>query len=119
MLATLTGGEASATRVRVDSGCGVVEAARTALEEHRHFRGRSQLFVLTAYEGILVVRGVAPSYYIKQMVQSVLGQIEGVARVDNQVAVINPQGLSSVQDDADRPGRRLTRASRRCLMKLA
>jgi hypothetical protein len=49
----------------------------------------------------------------------VLGQIEGVARVDNQVAVINPQGLSSVQDDADRPGRRLTRASRRCLMKLA
>ena len=119
MLATLSGGERIATKVRRESGHGVLKAARAALEGHMHFRGRADLFVLTAYEDVLVVRGAAPSYYIKQMLQAVLGQVQGVTRVDNQVAVINPRGLSSIPQEAERPERRLVKASRRCLMKLA
>jgi hypothetical protein len=119
MLATLSGGDGIATKVRRDSGYGVLGSARAALEEHVHFRGRADLFVLTAYEDVLVVRGAAPSYYLKQMLQAVLGQVEGVTRVDNQVAVINPRGLSSAPQEAERSGRRLVKASRRCLMKLA
>jgi hypothetical protein len=119
MLATLNAGQGIATKLRRESGHGVLRSARAALEGHVHFRGRVDLFVLTAYEDVLVVRGAAPSHYIKQMLQAVLGQVEGVARVDNQVAVINPQGLSSVPQETVRPERRLVKASRRCLMKLA
>jgi hypothetical protein len=119
MLATLSGVEGSVTKLRRDSGRGVLQAARAVLEGHMHFRGRADLFVLTAYEDVLIVRGSAPTYYIKQMLQAVLGQVEGVTRVDNQVVVINPQGLSSVPQEPVRPGRRLVKASRRCLMKLA
>lgn len=119
MLATLRGGEGIATTRRVDSGHNVLRSARAALESHVHFRGRAELFTLTAYEDILIVRGAVPTYYIKQMLQAVLGQVEGVARVDNQVVVINPQGLSSIPQETTRPERRLVKASRRCLMKLA
>ncbi len=92
MLATLSGGEGIATKVRRESGHGVLRSARAALEGHVHFRGRADLFVLTAYEDVLVVRGTAPTYYIKQMLQAVLGQVEGVTRVDNQVVVIQSAG---------------------------
>lgn len=119
MLATQDGGEGSASTVRRKSARGVVRAARAALEGHVHFGGRADLFVLTAYEDVLVVRGAAPTFYIKQMLQAVLGQVDGVTRVDNQVAVINSRGLSSVSQKAKRPERRLVKASRRCLMKLA
>jgi hypothetical protein len=121
MLATLGGEQRSASTSQLDADRGgVVEAALAALQGHLHFRGRANLFVMTAYEDVLVVRGAAPSYFLKQMLQSVLAQVEGVRRVDNQVAVVNPQGLSSVPQEAERPGRRLlARTTRRCLMKIA
>jgi hypothetical protein len=98
----------------------IVAAARTALEEHSQFRGRASFFVITACEDAIVVRGPAPSYYIKQLVQAVLARVEGVNRIDNQVTVVNPQGLSSVPHEFERPSWRLpVRATRRCLMKLA
>jgi len=119
MLATLNAGERIATKLGGEAGYGVLSSARAALEAHVHFRGRADLFVLTAYEDVLVVRGAAPTYYIKQMLQAVLGQVKGVTRVDNQVVVINPQGISSVSQETVRPERRLVKASRRCLMKMA
>jgi len=119
MLATLNAGEGTVSRLRGEPGHGVLRSARAALEGHVHFRGRADLFVLTAYEDVLVVRGAAPTYYLKQILQAVLGQVEGVTRVDNQVTVINPQGVSSVPQETVRPEWRLVKASRRCLMKLA
>lgn len=43
----------------------------------------------------LVVEGVVPSFYLKQLVQQVLRDVRGVRRVDNRVAVVNACGLSS------------------------
>ena len=45
----------------------------------------------------LVLSGVVPSFYLKQVVQSLLKGIDGVERIDNRIDVVNPAGLSSVR----------------------
>jgi len=47
--------------------------------------------------GVLTLRGRVPSFYLKQMAQSVLANLEGVDRIDNRVDVVSPRGLSSVR----------------------
>ena len=40
-------------------------------------------------DGVLVLRGRLPSYYLKQMAQEVVGhQVQGVSRLDNQIQVV-------------------------------
>jgi osmotically-inducible protein OsmY len=41
-------------------------------------------------EGVLVLRGCLPSYYLKQVAQEVVARLEGVQRVDNQIQVVTP-----------------------------
>ncbi|MAT70835.1 MAG: hypothetical protein CMJ58_15075 [Planctomycetaceae bacterium] len=43
----------------------------------------------------LVLEGIVPSFYLKQMLQSILSDIENVEQVVNQVAVVSSTGLSS------------------------
>lgn len=38
--------------------------------------------------GILVLRGCLPSYFLKQMAQAVVAQLEGVKQVINQIEVV-------------------------------
>lgn len=47
--------------------------------------------------GVLTLSGRVPSFYLKQMAQTVLANIEGVDRIDNRVDVVSPRGLSSVR----------------------
>ncbi len=74
----------------------IEEAARAALAAHSHFRGRAGNFELLVVEEALVVSGAVPTFYLKQLLQSILSGVEGVERVRNHVAVINPQGVSIV-----------------------
>ena len=46
---------------------------------------------------MLVIRGRVPTFYLKQLLQDALKQIEGVRRIDNRVDVVAFDGLSSVQ----------------------
>jgi len=48
-------------------------------------------------QGILTLNGRLPSYYLKQVLQTLLRGIEGVTRIDNRVDVVSPTGLSSVR----------------------
>lgn len=75
---------------------GIEEAARAALAAHSHFRGRADHFVLLASAETLVVSGAVPTFYLKQLLQSILRRVAGVERVQNRVAVINPQGISII-----------------------
>jgi hypothetical protein len=43
------------------------------------------------------VRGRVPSFYLKQVLQTILMRVEGVGVVDNQVDVVSCDGLSSVR----------------------
>ena len=71
--------------------------ARQALERHVHFRGRSDGFTFDCRGDVLTVRGRVPSFYLKQVLENVLKQIDGVRHVDNQVDVVCCDGLSSVR----------------------
>lgn len=45
----------------------------------------------------LILRGQVPSFYLKQVLQTLLTQIDGVSRIDNRVDVTSSTGLSSVR----------------------
>ncbi|MBL9162410.1 MAG: BON domain-containing protein [Planctomycetaceae bacterium] len=70
-------------------------AARELLGRHPHFHARAEEFGVKLEGDALVVEGVVPSFYLKQLVQQVLRDVRGVRRVDNRVAVVNACGLSS------------------------
>lgn len=68
----------------------VVETARQRLEHCDAFRGRSGLIKIEQENGTLVLHGRVPSYYLKQILQTTLRDIEGVDQIDNQVQVVWP-----------------------------
>ena len=75
-------------------------ASRIAHQAKQRLGGTSYhflRFVDCCYQnGVLTLRGRVPTFYLKQMAQSVLSGIEGVDRIDNRVDVVSPRGLSSV-----------------------
>lgn len=73
-----------AKRVMQDA---IVARVRTAIEESTLFRGRSHLIRVDERDGRLILEGRLPSYYLKQMLQTMLRDVEGVRQIDNRVAV--------------------------------
>jgi hypothetical protein len=65
----------------------VVGKARSVLEESPMFRGRSQWIQIDESDGTLVLEGRLPTYYLKQMLQTVLRDVDGVDEIDNRIAV--------------------------------
>lgn len=47
--------------------------------------------------GVLILHGRVPTFYMKQILQTRLRDIDGVARIDNQVDVVSSNGLSSIR----------------------
>lgn len=43
-----------------------------------------------------MIRGRVPTFYLKQLLQDALKQVEGVRRIDNRIEVVTSDGLSSV-----------------------
>jgi osmotically-inducible protein OsmY len=41
-------------------------------------------------DGVLVLRGCLPTYYLKQIAQEAVASLEGVERIDNQIQVVTP-----------------------------
>jgi hypothetical protein len=41
-------------------------------------------------DGVLVLRGCLPSYYLKQLAQEAVASQAGVERIDNQIRVVTP-----------------------------
>jgi len=48
-------------------------------------------------QGILTLEGRLPSFYLKQVLQALLRDLDGVTRIANRVDVVSPTGLSSVR----------------------
>jgi hypothetical protein len=59
------------------------------LSQHPHFRGRTGNFAYEYRQEALIIRGRVPTYYLKQLLQTVLKDLSGVAYIDNQVDVIS------------------------------
>lgn len=47
-----------------------------------------------AEEGVIIIEGKVPSFYLKQTAQSIVQSIEGVEKVVNRLEVVNSDGLS-------------------------
>lgn len=65
-----------------------VMEARRLLETSPLFRGRSHLIHIEHHDGNLQLDGRLPSFYLKQMLQTILRDVDGVARIDNRVSVL-------------------------------
>lgn len=76
----------------------IVKRAIDAVATHDHFRGRAHQFQFDYHDEVLVVHGAVPSFYLKQVLQTLLRNIEGVRAIDNQVQVISAHGLSGDQN---------------------
>ena len=81
----------------------VEESARNAaieasasflLDAHPHFHGRANRFAFECHARTLTVRGSVPSYYLKQVLQSVLRDVPGIGLIDNHVTVDSSDGVS-------------------------
>ena len=88
---------ASATSTESRSAVEIEQVAREWIAEncpyHYYFRHVEFEF----YKGVLTLHGRVHSFYLKQVLQSVLQELPEIERVDNHVEVVNPVGLSSVR----------------------
>jgi len=84
----------------------VVGCAVDRLEEHPCFHGRSDAVQLRFDQGTIILSGRVPSFYLKQLLQEALRNIDGVERIDNRVDVACSNGLSSTRQRDLNPGRR-------------
>jgi osmotically-inducible protein OsmY len=88
-------------RIRIDQAAGVspevLQRVKSTLSRSCHFT-RHWREIRCDYEGgILTLHGNVPSFYLKQVLQSILKDVPGVARIDNRVEVVSAAGLSSVR----------------------
>ena len=68
----------------------IVFRAYQCLDCHPHFRGRQLDIRIRNEESVLKLEGRLPSYYLKQILQTVLRQLDGVAGIQNDVEVFKP-----------------------------
>ncbi len=68
-------------------------------EAQRKLTARSNMFARTVTcqceDGVLILSGKVPTFYLKQTAQSLVQGIEGIERVENDLVVSNPAGVSS------------------------
>jgi hypothetical protein len=77
----------------------IEQQAHTLVNAHCHFHRRAGRFEFTCDEDVLIVRGNVPTFYLKQVLQSVLQDLEGIRTIDNRVAVVSSHGLSGPSGD--------------------
>ncbi len=79
----------------------IEERARALLESHPHFRGRTRWVHCKCRNRRLCLSGKVPSYYLKQLAQEAVRDIEGVDAIINQIVVGSPvwQIDKSIQND--------------------
>lgn len=91
----------SEKRIRIDVAAGrsgdTLEQVHERLSQSCHFSRHWREIVCDFEDGILTLRGRLPSFYLKQILQSIVKDVPGIARVNNQVDVISAAGLSSVR----------------------
>jgi len=73
------------------------EAARRLTAQPHPFASYFRDISVECCDGLLTLRGRLPTFYMKQILQTSLRNIDGVEQIDNQVDVISATGLSDVR----------------------
>ena len=71
-------------------------AARALLSRSSHFRGRTECLVFIRQDDVLIVEGTVPTFYLKQVLQCVLKNLDDVRRIDNRVRVLFGDRVSAI-----------------------
>lgn len=71
--------------------------ARRRLAEECTFAFCFNQVTFSHSQGILTLEGRLPSFYLKQVLQTLLRDLDGVTRIDNRVDVVSSTGVSSVR----------------------
>jgi hypothetical protein len=69
---------------------------RKMLADHPCFHGRADRFELIESDGVVLVRGQVPSFYLKRVLQEVLQKAAASRIIVDRVDVVCSNGLSSV-----------------------
>jgi hypothetical protein len=91
--------EHSAKVTRPDARA-IEDQATALVAEHPHFRGGTSTIVLECRQETLIVRGSVQSFYLKQLLQTVLKDIEGVASIENRVDVVLRGDTGSIRSSS-------------------
>ena len=83
-------------KISPSHGSDVARRAHDVIAQHPHFRRFADRFEFEWQGDQLVIQGRVPSFYLKQLLQDALKRLEGVQRIDNRVAVVACDGISSV-----------------------
>jgi hypothetical protein len=75
----------------------VLQRVKGRLSQSCHFTRHWREIECGYCQGVLTLRGCVPSFYLKQVLQSILKDVPGVRRIDNRVDVVSAAGLSSVR----------------------
>ncbi len=77
--------------------CGVTEIVETRLRENMYVALRTVRCHFN--DGLLTLHGIVPTFYVKQVILSLLEDLEceGLKRINDEIDVVNPRGLSSVR----------------------
>jgi hypothetical protein len=88
----------SQSQCPLTTGPAVADLARGRLNERCPYAFFFREIQLEFADGVLTAKGRVASFYLKQLLQTFLREVEGINRIDNQVDVVSSSGLSS-----DRP----------------
>ena len=81
-----------------------MEKAYECLKGHPHFRGLRLNIEIHYEESVLMLEGLLPSFYLKQILQTVLRDLDGVSKIQNDVDVFYPRDPSSCIDSLSQKG---------------
>ena len=73
----------------------LVRLALSRLGSNEHFACHTDAINVSYDNGLLVLTGRAPSFYLKSILQIAVGELPAGCRVENRVDVVNCEGLSS------------------------
>ena len=64
---------------------GVADRVACRLRQDQSLSNRDVTCVF--FDGVLILRGCLPTYYLKQLAQTLAAQVEGVRQIDNRIEV--------------------------------
>ena len=72
--------------------------AQQMLANDRHYSCHFRNISCHHEDGVLTLRGRLPSFYLKQILQTILRDLSGIKRIDNQTDVCETSGAMEIDD---------------------
>jgi osmotically-inducible protein OsmY len=89
----MAGGATALLRLRPAQQVPLAELAERQLRSSPYLALRN--VTCEARDGVVVLRGCLPTYYLKQMAQAVITRVEGVGQIVNEIEVVPASAVAA------------------------